>query len=78
MIKTVKQTEHLYYIHFNDKRIGSFEMDVDGYFYFWDESVVSGSWTAYSLRLIADELDKINKPYDDKVAEYFAGEKENK
>jgi hypothetical protein len=52
----------------NMKCIGSFSLDVDGYYYFWSNND-SGCWGSYELRMIADALDKINKPYDDFVKE---------
>jgi len=58
----------------NGKYIGFFELDVDGYYYFWNEDYNTGSWSSNSLRIIADKLDEINKPYDDSVKEYFKKE----
>jgi hypothetical protein len=52
----------------NGKYIGSFSMDVDGYYYFWVNND-SGCWGSYELRIISDALDKINKPYNDFVKE---------
>ena len=73
------ETEHLtlkpdgkniYLVYFkqNMKCIGTFSMDVDGYYYFWSNND-SGCWGSYELRMIADALDKINKPYDDHIKE---------
>ena len=33
----------------------------------------NGYLTAYNLRVIADELDRLNSPLDDSIAEYFRG-----
>jgi hypothetical protein len=52
----------------NGKCIGSFLMDVDGYYYFWVNND-SGCWGSYELRIISNTLDKINKPYNDFVKE---------
>jgi hypothetical protein len=52
----------------NGKCIGSFSMDVDGYYYFWVNND-SGCWGSYELRITSDALDKINKPYNDFVKE---------
>ena len=71
------ETEHLtlqpegknaYLVYFkqNMKCIGVFSMDVDGYYYFWSNND-SGCWGSYELRMIADALDKVNKPYDDYI-----------
>lgn len=54
---------------FGDKLVGSFIMDVDGYYYF--DTHGDGFWTSHSLRMIADLLDIVNKPHDDKIKEYF-------
>lgn len=50
-----------------DNYIGDLIRDVDGYFYFHFDEDDLGSWAAYSLRMIADKLDEINKPWDDKL-----------
>jgi hypothetical protein len=65
---------NIYTVGFNNKQLGIFALDVDGSYYFWDRSDL-GSWSSYSLRLIADELDKVNKPFDDSVKAYFEAEK---
>ena len=76
MITLEKENDQKYYVLWeNGKQIGTFEMDVDGFFYFWDERNSYGSWSSYYLRVIADKLDEINKPFQDKVDEYFEQEK---
>lgn len=50
--------------------IGEFLRDVDG-FYYYKGKPKSGLSSSYSLRLIADLLDKVNKPWDDHINEYF-------
>ena len=55
----------------NGKEIGSFQLDVNGYYYFYTDEETLGGWESYSLREIADELDRINKPYEDSIEEYF-------
>jgi hypothetical protein len=54
----------------NGKCIGSFLMDVDGYYYFWVNND-SGCWGSYELIVIADALNLINKPHDNQIKEYF-------
>ena len=49
-------------------------MDCDGFYYFY-VSDDPGSWTSYTLRLIADKLDEVNKPFQDVVDKYFNQEK---
>ena len=52
-----------------NKQIGIFYIDVDGYYYF--EPTGTGGYSSYHLREIAEELDKINKPYQDQLDEFF-------
>jgi hypothetical protein len=67
-LKPEGKYEYLVYFKQNMKCIGVFSMDVDGYYYFWSNND-SGCWGSYELRMIADALDKVNKPYDDFVKE---------
>ena len=62
----------------NGKEIGSFQLDVNGYYYFYTDEETSGGWESYSLREIADELDKVNKPYRNSIEEYFRKENEKR
>jgi hypothetical protein len=48
----------------NNKSVGEFIRDVDGYFYYWPNPSLKGSWNSNALKLIADELDNINKVYE--------------
>lgn len=64
---------HLSYkkeLYINDKLIGDFVMDVDGYYYF-KPITNDGYWNSNALRIIADYLDKINESYDRHVIKYF-------
>ena len=47
------------------KVLGTFEMDVDGYFYFWRNEKLTGCDSSYVLRDIADKLDEVNKKWDE-------------
>lgn len=58
-------------VYFNTVYLGSFERDVDGYFHFWMNKINNGSWDSYSLKLIANKLDQINKRWNDNINEYF-------
>ena len=62
----------------NGKEIGSFQLDVNGYYYFYTDEETSGGWESYNLREIADELDKTNKPYRNSIEEYFRKENEKR
>ena len=48
-------------------------MGEDGYQLYWPGHN-SGAFSAWMLRAIADELDRVNKDWDDHIAEYFAKE----
>ena len=60
----------------NNEEIGSFELDVDGFYYFWLKEDSKGCWEAHTLREIADKLDEINKPYRNSIEEFFRKERE--
>lgn len=57
-----------YLVYYNTKCLGAFSMDIDGYYYYWTNND-SGCWNSNALRMIADALDEINKPYDDHIKE---------
>jgi len=63
--------DHHHKVLFGERLIGYFIMDVDGYYYFDYVTTPNGLWTSYSLRMVADLLEEMNKPYDDNVKEYF-------
>ena len=67
-LKPDGKNTYLVYFKQNMKCIGVFSMDVDGYYYFWSNND-SGCWGSYELRMIADSLDKVNKPYNDHIKE---------
>lgn len=62
----------------NGLNIGTFELDVDGFWHFWNTDYIAGSWSSYSLRLVADKLDEVNKPYKEVVDEYFDQERRDR
>lgn len=59
---------------FGERQIGYFIMDVDGYYYFDFLTTPSGWWSSDKLKMVAELLEKMNKPYDDMVTEYFKNE----
>ena len=63
--------EHHHKVLFGERIIGNFIMDVDGYYYFTYDTTQNGLWTSYSLRMVADLLDEINKPHEENIKEYF-------
>lgn len=42
---------------------GEFLQDVDGFFYYWP-SANGGAFSAWVLRALADELDRLNGPWE--------------
>lgn len=75
-IRLEKENEQVYkVITSNDLFIGTFKLDIDGMWHFWNPNYVAGSWTPHSLRVVADKLDEINKPFKEVVDEYFDQER---
>jgi hypothetical protein len=67
LLKKENETKYSVYYKENMKCIGTFGMDVDGYYHFWLKPFNNGSWCSYELRMIADALDIINKPWDEHI-----------
>jgi hypothetical protein len=49
---------------------GDFVQDVDGFFYFWPEEATEGYFSPHHLRWLADELDKLNEPWQKEIDDY--------
>lgn len=60
----------------NNKEIGSFELDVDGFYYLWLKEDSKGCWASHTLREIADKLDEVNEFYNKNINEFFKKEQE--
>ena len=75
-MKLQKLNKSYFVLADNGKEIGSFQLDIDGYYYFWENSELTGCWTGNNLREIAELLDEVNKPFDEQVKEYFTKLKE--
>jgi hypothetical protein len=63
LLKPESKNRYLVSFKPNGKCIGSFLMDVDGYYYFWVNND-SGCWGSEELMVIADALDILNKPWN--------------
>ena len=50
----------------NTVKAGEILLMDDGYYQFWPEPV-TGYWPTWALRQVADRVDSMNKPWDDKV-----------
>ncbi len=66
MINLEYVIDGVYGVYFNQKCIGRFTIQDDGYFGFYTNEP-SGYWSSYALRLIADKLDELNKEWDEQV-----------
>ena len=72
----LKKLNHSYKISTDTgKTLGSFQLDCDGSYYYYRNEELDGAESSYSLRLIADKLDEVNKPLDDLQKVYFANER---
>ena len=49
------------------KEIGTFQLDSNGSYYFWQNKDLNGCWSAYTLIEVADKLDEVNKSFDDNI-----------
>ena len=56
----------LFYAHYMNIKLGDVAKEIDGFYYFFPEPN-SGNFPSYMLRAIADELDRLNKPWTDQV-----------
>ena len=63
--------DHHHKVLFGERLIGYFIMDVDGYYYFDYVTTPNGLWTSYSLRMVADLLEEMNRPHEENIKEYF-------
>ncbi len=59
--------KYIYRVCFNNQRIGELAVGDDGYFIFFADSDKRGGMEEWLLRELADELKRINKPWDDQV-----------
>jgi len=60
-------TDGIYTVYFNKKKvIGSFVMQDDGYFGYYPNEI-SGYWSSHALRLVANELDELNKEWNEYI-----------
>jgi len=76
-MKLEKLNESYFVFADNNKEIGSFQLDIDGSYYFWNNSELTGCWTGNNLREIAQLLDDVNEPFNKQVIDYFELEKRN-
>lgn len=73
-VELIEIENHVKEIVINNKSIGEFIRDVDGYYHYWPNPSLKGSWNSNALRLIADELDRVNKEWDTHVIKHLTDE----
>jgi hypothetical protein len=70
----LEQRENVYEVRVesNNKLIGNFIPSDDGFYYFAPYGINDGAlWADYTLLEIGRQLRIINKPWSDKINEYF-------
>lgn len=68
MITTIESGNVIDFFFENGKYLGYAYREVDGYYVFQSSlSQRYGFWTSYSLRMIADKLDELNKEWDEQL-----------
>ena len=70
MIQLEYVTDFLYVVYFNKKELGTFVQYEDGYFNFLPKTL-PGYWSSHSLRLVADELEKLNKSWEEYIKKHL-------
>lgn len=73
-IEVTNTDKGVYELLINNKSIGEYILDADGYYYFWENPNLKGSWNSNALRVIADEMDKLNKEWDEHITKYLNNE----
>ena len=51
--------------------LGTFDLDHDGFYYYWPEKDNDGAWSYHTLSLIVEALKELNRPFEENIAEYF-------
>lgn len=71
MIKLERTTtnEKSYHLYFNTVYLGDVFMDESGYYNFWPSNDNPGFWSSYNLKLIAEQLDELNKEWNQHLKE---------
>lgn len=75
MISIYQVNQYRYDVYWtnNFKSLGTFEQDVDGYFYwFMPDLPTTGFISHEQIRLLAEKLEEINEPWD-KIVEQELG-----
>lgn len=68
---TTRKEEDRVTFWFNTVYLGYAYIEVDGFYQYQFPKENTGVWSAWALRMIADILDELNKPYEEHLAKYF-------
>jgi hypothetical protein len=66
MITTIEDGNAIDFFFDSKKYLGYAYREADGYYVF-ENALQNGFFTSYSLRMIADKLDELNKEWDEQV-----------
>lgn len=70
-ITTVKE------VYFKEKLLGHFIMAQDGYYLFYPKNISSGGWSSNYLKMIENELNKLNSKLEKEIDDYFYQQKKS-
>jgi len=62
-----------YEVYFGMSHLGYFYTEIDGFWVFKVKQ--QGYWNEFSLRMIADKLEEMNKPYNEEIELHFENQK---
>ena len=71
-----KRFDDTYKVKCNDKNLGEFYQEIDGFFHYVPET----KYVCYSeqfLQALLFELQKLNEPWEEHIREYFENEHKN-
>jgi hypothetical protein len=67
------ESPYRYEVYFGMSHLGYFYTEIDGFWVFSVEQ--QGYWNEFSLRMIADKLEEMNKPYNEEIELHFENQK---
>jgi|688.fasta_scaffold303372_4 hypothetical protein len=67
------ESESNHDVFFNNRYLGYIYVEVDGFWVF--NPYGDGYWSEFTLRMIADKLEELNKSHNEKIEEYFKNNK---
>jgi len=67
------ESPYRYEVYFGMSHLGYFYTEIDGFWVFKVKQ--QGYWNEFSLRMIADKLEEMNKPYNEEIELHFENQK---